>query len=197
MIYVILFFLSSFIVNIPHMLIHKQYLKFSSCDYCNKKIPFYRNIPIISGLFKTRCCKERILKYSFHEGFMFLISCFFISQPRLLCICCILYILAIYDSLTLEIHYPIFILLIILLFLWFPIYSIHWIVIVLFIFSMFNHLGFADIIFIFFTSMFIKSLTLYILIASSIGILHIILSKQQQIPFLPALCITFFILLIF
>lgn len=187
----IFYLLSSFIANFAISYKNKTCFKISRCDYCNQIILF--NIPIFSGLFKTRCCNKNIIHYSIKEIFIFVISIWLYSfSIHYVIIFYLLFILSEYDILTYEISYLIFSILIIYQLFTFQIYTFPFIlVIILIFFSIINKLGFGDVVFIGLTSVFIQNIGLYLLISSIIGIL--LIKKAERIPFLPALSISYLI----
>lgn len=187
----IFYLLSSFIANFAISFKNKTYFKISRCDYCNQIILF--NIPIFSGLFKTRCCNKNITHYSIKETLIFIISIWLYSfSIHYVIVFYLLFILSEYDILTYEISYLIFSILIVYQLFTFQIYTFPFIIIIILtFFSIMNKLGFGDVVFIGFTSLFIKNIGLYLLISSILGIIFI--KKAERIPFLPALSIAYLI----
>lgn len=191
----LLYFLSSFIVNLPNMILQKNFLYFSKCDNCHQKIPIYRNIPIISGLFKSLCCKKTLYQYSIHELFIFAVSIYLLKYNLLFIITFyLLYLLSIIDFKIHEIHYPTFMLFIIIQFLLFPIVQIPYFLLLLLPFVYFKYLGFADVVFMFFGGIFINNIPIWIMFSCILGLLDIKLKRRNIIPFLPYLCLTYFLL---
>lgn len=190
---ILFYFLSSFIVSFPYQLKNDTLWRFSKCDYCGTPIKWYYNIPIFSGLFKTRCCKKVILKYSFLELLVFGCSIFLYYTFSLYFVFLfyLLYILSIYDILHLEIHYPIFFLFIFIEYYFFPHYKFSvFLSILLLVFSFFNKIGFGDVVFLSCSFYFVKNIHLYLLIACFFGLCYCI---KPKIPFLPACCLALLI----
>ncbi len=195
--YVFFYFISSFVANMANILINGNYFKKSKCDFCDKVISVWRLIPILSGFFKTTCCKKKIVSYAIKELLIFTISIVLSSFSfKYVITFYFLYILSDFDIQTYEIHYPLFFIFLILQFMFFPIINICFILFLLLVFTFFDKLGFADVVFIITTSLFIHNIALYILISCIIGLMHMKLKGSNKIPFLPSLCLSYLILLI-
>lgn len=191
---IIFYFLSSFVANFALSYKNKNYFKFSCCDYCNQKVQF--NIPIFSGLFKTKCCNKNIIHYSIKELLIFIISIWLYSYSiHYVITFYLLFIISEYDFLTYEISYFIFLILIIYQLFTFKIfYFPYFISLILTCFSLKNKLGFGDVVFISCTSLFVENIALYLLMSCIIGLIWI--KKAERIPFLPALSIAYLTCLI-
>lgn len=197
MLYIIFYFISSLVANMSAILINKNYFKKSKCDFCDKTIPIWRLTPIFSGFFKTSCCKKRIISYAIKELIIFITSIILsYFSIKYVITFYLLYILSDFDINTYEIHYPLFFIFLIFQLIFFPINNVYFILFVLFAFTFFDKLGFADVVFIIATSLFIHNIAQYILMSCIFGLIHMKLKGSNKIPFLPSLCLSYLILLI-